>query len=1248
MITIKALKRIISALCVSALAISFSYPLSLAQEASGKVTIYVAPNGSDTASGTIDHPLASLKGAKNKITAERQSGATEFEIIFRGGEYRMTEEVTFYAEDSGTAQKPIVYRAMDGEKPVFKMSAELKNPTYSPVTNETMLKRIKKDMLDKIVAIDLLPYMSQSQIRNNVDMAATLDWFDNGEPNHLYIDGKEQTIAEWPNGDGNYVRWTKSDGHRTIYFDENDPIYWTNAKDWWITGYQDWDWRFSRVSGVSVDPVAKSLTMADLNGNMYATSYQSKRWKAKNLAEEIDLPGEFYIDRENMTLYLYPPYSLDNSTLELSLANRGFMNIIRASNITFQGLEFTQCTAEGIYLEDVDNIDFLGCSFTNMASRGLAYEGSKWAETDKLFWQRMKADASYNCDIKDCLFYNIGDFGIDMEGGNQDTLRSSNNVIENNMFYMVAMTNKCSYGIYLQGVGHKVLHNNMSRIPHHAITYRGNDMEFKYNEIHDVIQETDDCGAIYTGRNALHRNDVIEYNYLHDLGSVEKLTFGHQCAIYWDDRHVGQVARKNIIKNVNKNVYTNGVDNYFSDNTSINILLGDMDIKNGGASPNSESYPPYGFYSSMANPELYYEKYPTMREVMRIMDEDGNMHESLAKFNIVKGNLAVNSADLIIGTNTTTYGQYSGNGHMDNCDDFVDPENQDFRLKSGSPTALAYPGLLDDTFDIELIGLQREVTLNKETSPFRQLYPQNGATAVPTNGLEFAWEDAFGASKYRLIIATDREMQNIVYDENADWTVKAVDGLEKNKIYYWKVYAINRSRELNSTWESISPTFTFSTAIYEPINTDYYNNVVGLVQEQAKGIEEGEKVGDYLIGTKTRLESLIKRAYTIGHLRLGAVSQAKFDSMATSIGKFFEQANMVNKGVYDLKTYTVDPELWGGRYAHNQGVYTGISSVIDDGYSLFSTKGADRMAGSVIYSFDAKLNVLEDFIDMGINKEPLSPQWISSNLGYSLVIKPDVIELQRANGSTHALLTEVPYSIDNEWHRFDWGWIDIGIANLVVFYIDGEPIIEYQDVQDQVKNATGNLCFLYYNNKKDSVQIRATENPMSTDEYEKIVEKNSYRAAKAIRNTIDTSNSASKELTFIRKNGSKVVTEDKVIDISGSPVVSYNNSYMVPLSKLADIIGGTVTQNGSQYVVGWEGKTVTLSGSDIVTLSGTQMTSIDNVLKGLDRNYVKEDHLGMFIIGDIVTMNNVRGIGNMGILMDYLDTLEGGYDVDYK
>ncbi len=769
--------------------------------------LYVAADGVDTAEGTEAAPLKTLAGAKAKVRALRTQGNTDpIDVNFAGGTYYFSDETVFDKNDSQEVLGKVTYKAKDGEKVVFTGAVPIDLSSAQKVSNENVLSRLKDSVKDKVVEIDLTNILSMTGETISPTASQLIDTYEYPE---LYLNGSKQNLAQWPNGDANYAHYdfvgTSGNAEpNKIQYTDDEPSSWADTDNVWIGGYMSYDYLYMRLPVVSVDKDAKQITMTVNEANSLNVKWDtwreiSHRWKAFNVLEELDTPTEWYIDKDTMKLYYYPPKTGSDAVLEISKLAKPMIKMNGAENIGFEGIEFENTRGSAIEATDIYNVTVKNCSFRNIGTDAFAITGSQKAWTDKDYWQRQNLDAAYNCEISDNVFYNIGGHAVVLDGGNVDTLTPGNNVLKNNIFNKCAQTIKNYETILVKGCGNSVVNNNISRSAFQAIRHYGNDHVISYNEIYNVLQETDDCGAIYCGRNTVQRGTVISYNYLHDLYSTDDLPFKHQVAIYWDDNQTGMKAYKNIIRDAQINVYTNGVDNEYSSNTSINIKKTNIDFKNGGAATNQDTEGDK-VNAYIKNPNLYYGKYANLKA---IIDSTSRTEPSLAKYNVIKNNLSVaGTGEDGIGLNTRLNGTCKNNENITDTSIFVNPTKQDYRIKNSS---LYAANLLNESFDIEKIGVQSDNAI--ETSKVELVAPYDGEKTDSAK-IHFVWNDSPGATLYTVTVATDSNFTSGVVTQDSYYNFADIEIANNSDTYYWKVTAKNTSREFAGEWTSDVQSFT--------------------------------------------------------------------------------------------------------------------------------------------------------------------------------------------------------------------------------------------------------------------------------------------------------------------------------------------------------------------------------------------------------------------------------------------------------
>src|SRR5438046_521816 len=126
------------------------------------------------------------------------------------------------------------------------------------------------------------------------------------------------------------------------------------AKRWpaagvWLSGYWCYDWFDETIRIKSIDAAKRQITLAA--AAMYGVKQGNpspRRFRAINLLEELDEPGEFYIDRAARKLYFWPPAPIAGARIVLSTLNAPLLRIKDAEHVTIRGLTFEAALADAI------------------------------------------------------------------------------------------------------------------------------------------------------------------------------------------------------------------------------------------------------------------------------------------------------------------------------------------------------------------------------------------------------------------------------------------------------------------------------------------------------------------------------------------------------------------------------------------------------------------------------------------------------------------------------------------------------------------------------------------------------------------------------------------------------------------------------------------------------------------------------------------------------------------------------------
>lgn len=93
---------------------------------SEQIDVVLSPNGNDSAKGTWDQPVQTLRRAQELVRQQIQTDPTcDRRVVFRGGTYHLQETVLFSRADAPGPENRVVWEAAPGEQPVLSAGLPL-------------------------------------------------------------------------------------------------------------------------------------------------------------------------------------------------------------------------------------------------------------------------------------------------------------------------------------------------------------------------------------------------------------------------------------------------------------------------------------------------------------------------------------------------------------------------------------------------------------------------------------------------------------------------------------------------------------------------------------------------------------------------------------------------------------------------------------------------------------------------------------------------------------------------------------------------------------------------------------------------------------------------------------------------------------------------------------------------------------------------------------------------------------------
>jgi hypothetical protein len=647
-------------------------------------TYHVAPNGNDAWSGTLampnagrtDGPFLTISRALEaaRIRRAEQNEPAPVIIQLAPGDHIISQSIELAQRDSGSDAAPLIIQGAPDH--ASRLLGGRKISGFLPISDPVFRGRLDPAVRDRVLVANL-----KDQGITNFGSLRSRGFSRPAAPAalELFCAGRPMTLARWPNeGEFSLIAGIPQgsgspDGHggtignleKGFLFSGDHPSRWQFHDNIWVHGYWAWDWANSYERILRLDPSAKLILTAPPYG-LYGFR-KDQRIFFQNILEELDQPGEWFLDHASGNLFFMPPTDLAGTETLVSLLENPFFNVSEANHVIIQNLVFEAARGHGVVIAGGHAVEVRDCILKNLGNDAVRITGG--------------ADHV----VAHCSITQTGDGGISLSGGNRKALTPAGHHAEDNHIHHIARWSKCYVpAIGADGVGITIAHNLIHHHPHCAILFGGNNHTIAFNEIHHVALETGDVGAIYTGRDYTYRGNRILHNYIHHTGGVGMGSMG----VYMDDCVSGTEIRGNIFHKVQRAVFLGGgrdfqvANNIFLDcNPAIALDGRGLDKSPVWHDMIYQTMKPRFEAMNPLQPP-YSDRYPELKDLPPFLAAD----QGVPPGNItIARNISLGGPWLEIGWHATPDAVHLENNLIDADPRFLDSAKPDFRLLPDSP-----------------------------------------------------------------------------------------------------------------------------------------------------------------------------------------------------------------------------------------------------------------------------------------------------------------------------------------------------------------------------------------------------------------------------------------------------------------------------------------------------------------------------------------------------------------------------------
>jgi hypothetical protein len=772
---------------------------TLTASASSGVAFWVATDGRDVNPGTRAHPFATLERARDAVRQLKAVGKYPnggVTVWLREGVYLRERSFDLDARDSGKPGAPVVYAAMPGETVRLVGGKMIPAPAFKPVTDPAFLDRVvsrraRRHLIQAdLKALGITDYGELHPL-HALDFGSSSHYLP--APMELSIDGKAMTLARWPNLNEKspFLGVVEAASQLVVKDEKGNPkeyssislkdvpikpwgfgdqgdvpalfpqqalshaVQWGPLDDAYIAGGLIRAYAFTSRKIASVDSKKGTLTFDTPIRGLWAT-YEDVAglFYIFNLPDELDVPGEYYLDRKTGVLTLYPPEGWSSkSEVVVSMLNDVLVAMENSSHVRLRGLTLEATRTSGVYIERGEDNVLENCVIRNTgvvgvqigfgwdtgladkSSQGVSYPPeAKAAGPGKPLprlpgsYRHVLCTGMENLPVRlpgataldrqggrrngleGCTIYDTGCGGVLLGGGDRKTLTTAENFVRNsNIHHTDRRIHMYSEAIVVDGCGNVVegnyLHDNLGGL----LYFLGNDHLMQYNEICRGLTASKDGGVIETRQNPSMLGNKLRFNYIHhnERGSPDHNA--QNCAVYLDNSTHGVEVFGNVFyRNIGRTVkpwsrsqigITEGHDHVIANN----LFIDNPGVKTGDGCDFAKALATYTLGVKMLTKDVnvaatpYSTRYPEFYQTYLGVAVNNNTNTPL--YNRVFNNALVGNDEGVGSSRYPDQDYRHHNVEIDTDPGFVNEAAGDFTLRPDSVIFRQIPGFQPIPFE---------------------------------------------------------------------------------------------------------------------------------------------------------------------------------------------------------------------------------------------------------------------------------------------------------------------------------------------------------------------------------------------------------------------------------------------------------------------------------------------------------------------------------------------------------------------